>query len=194
MATNGPEFFQTMMGSRFFQHTMPELVRQLGRVADQLEQLQPHLLKLANPLVQEDRRWTAPGSDPAEVHPDLRDLRNLDTLEAAEAAGHDAYRRTSYYQFIITQRVKAEQARDEANGVLANFKANAQKEMDRLRSENAELRKQRDAYKEEARIHRVPGSSPCGTCTHTLGVHRGPGRDEGPPWCDAPGCTCGGFT
>jgi len=50
---NGPEFFQTMMGSRFFEHTMPRLVTQVGRLADQLEQLQPHLLKLANPLVQE---------------------------------------------------------------------------------------------------------------------------------------------
>lgn len=41
-----------MMGSRFFEHTMPRLVTQVGRLADQLEQLQPHLLKLVNPLVQ----------------------------------------------------------------------------------------------------------------------------------------------
>lgn len=31
-----PEFFQTSMGHRFFESTMPELVRQLGRLNDNL--------------------------------------------------------------------------------------------------------------------------------------------------------------
>lgn len=32
--SNGPEFFQTRMGMTFFEHTMPELVKQLKRIAD----------------------------------------------------------------------------------------------------------------------------------------------------------------
>ena len=35
----GPEFFQTPMGRTFFEHTMPELVKQITRVADALEAL-----------------------------------------------------------------------------------------------------------------------------------------------------------
>ena len=35
----GPEFFQTPMGRRFYEHTVPELVRQITRVADALEAL-----------------------------------------------------------------------------------------------------------------------------------------------------------
>ncbi len=34
-----PEFFQTPMGRRFYEHTMPELAKQLERVADALEAL-----------------------------------------------------------------------------------------------------------------------------------------------------------
>jgi hypothetical protein len=34
---SGPEFFQTSMGKRFYEHTMPELVRQVGRLAEALE-------------------------------------------------------------------------------------------------------------------------------------------------------------
>lgn len=34
---SGPEFFQTPMGRRFYEHTMPELVRQLERLNDALE-------------------------------------------------------------------------------------------------------------------------------------------------------------
>jgi hypothetical protein len=32
-------FYRTQMGHRFYEHTVPELVRQIGRVADLLEQL-----------------------------------------------------------------------------------------------------------------------------------------------------------
>ena len=49
-----PEFFQTPMGRRFYEHTMPELAKQLERVADALEAL---LAKLAKKeLEQESRR------------------------------------------------------------------------------------------------------------------------------------------
>jgi hypothetical protein len=30
-------FYRTQMGHRFYEHTMPELVRQIGRLADLLE-------------------------------------------------------------------------------------------------------------------------------------------------------------
>ncbi len=33
------EFFQTRMGQRFFEHTMPELVRQIARLNELLERL-----------------------------------------------------------------------------------------------------------------------------------------------------------
>jgi hypothetical protein len=31
---SGPEFWQTPMGKRFYEHTLPELVKQLGRLTD----------------------------------------------------------------------------------------------------------------------------------------------------------------
>ncbi len=34
-----PKFFQTRMGQRFYEHTMPELVRQVTRLNDLLGQL-----------------------------------------------------------------------------------------------------------------------------------------------------------
>ena len=34
-----PQFFQTRMGQRFYEHTMPELVRQLERLNESLERL-----------------------------------------------------------------------------------------------------------------------------------------------------------
>jgi hypothetical protein len=40
---SGPEFFQTLMGKRFYETTLPELVKQLGRVADGLERLNKNL-------------------------------------------------------------------------------------------------------------------------------------------------------
>lgn len=40
---SGPEFFQTHMGQRFFEHTMPSLVRQI-------EKLNEQLAKTAHPL------------------------------------------------------------------------------------------------------------------------------------------------
>ncbi len=33
------EFFQTRMGRQFYEHTMPELVRQLERLSEMLERL-----------------------------------------------------------------------------------------------------------------------------------------------------------
>ncbi|WP_141621265.1 hypothetical protein [Myxococcus sp. AB036A] len=36
---SGPAFFQTYMGQRFYETTMPQLVRQLGRLNDNLERL-----------------------------------------------------------------------------------------------------------------------------------------------------------
>jgi len=35
----GPALFQTPMGKRFYEHTMPELVRQISRLNDVLERL-----------------------------------------------------------------------------------------------------------------------------------------------------------
>ena len=40
---SGPEFFQTIMGKRFFESTVPELVRQIGRLADGVERLNANL-------------------------------------------------------------------------------------------------------------------------------------------------------
>jgi hypothetical protein len=34
-----PEFFQTAMGRRFYEHTVPELVRQLARLNELLERI-----------------------------------------------------------------------------------------------------------------------------------------------------------
>ena len=36
---SGISFHDTVMGRRFFEHTVPELVRQLARIADLLERL-----------------------------------------------------------------------------------------------------------------------------------------------------------
>ncbi|NVJ09921.1 hypothetical protein HUW63_32440 [Myxococcus sp. AM001] len=36
---SGPAFFQTYMGQRFYETTMPQLVRQLTRLNDNLERL-----------------------------------------------------------------------------------------------------------------------------------------------------------
>ena len=38
---SGIDFFRTVMGQRFYNHTVPELVRNLGRIADALERLAP---------------------------------------------------------------------------------------------------------------------------------------------------------
>jgi hypothetical protein len=35
----GPQFFQTAMGARFYEHTMPELVKQLKKLNDNLERM-----------------------------------------------------------------------------------------------------------------------------------------------------------
>ncbi|MCP3105376.1 hypothetical protein LZ198_41590 [Myxococcus sp. K15C18031901] len=36
---SGPSFFQTHMGQRFYETTMPQLVRQLSRLNDNMERL-----------------------------------------------------------------------------------------------------------------------------------------------------------
>lgn len=41
----GPEFFQTPMGRRYYEHTLPELAKQIERVADALEALLARLAK-----------------------------------------------------------------------------------------------------------------------------------------------------
>jgi hypothetical protein len=41
----GPQFFQTPMGRRYYEHTVPELAKQLERVADALEALLVRLAK-----------------------------------------------------------------------------------------------------------------------------------------------------
>ena len=46
----GPEFWQTPMGRRFYEHTMPEFVKQLERVANALEAI---LAKLARKELEE---------------------------------------------------------------------------------------------------------------------------------------------
>ncbi|HEY1697938.1 MAG TPA: hypothetical protein VGG39_37520 [Polyangiaceae bacterium] len=35
----GPEFWQTPMGRRFFEHTLPELIQQMTRLAEAIEAL-----------------------------------------------------------------------------------------------------------------------------------------------------------
>ncbi len=43
-----PQFFQTRMGQRFYEHTMPELVRQVTRLNDLLERLVAALKRRKN--------------------------------------------------------------------------------------------------------------------------------------------------
>ena len=42
-------FYRTHMGHRFYEHTVPELARNVGRVADLLERLVVALERLAPP-------------------------------------------------------------------------------------------------------------------------------------------------
>ena len=44
---SGPAFFQTVMGNRFFEHTMPELVRQISELNKNLITLNTSLAKIA---------------------------------------------------------------------------------------------------------------------------------------------------
>ncbi len=37
--SHGPQLHETRIGQRFFEHTLPELVRELSRIADALETL-----------------------------------------------------------------------------------------------------------------------------------------------------------
>jgi hypothetical protein len=43
---NGPAFFQTRMGARFYEGTMPKIAEQLERLNDNLEALLAELRKL----------------------------------------------------------------------------------------------------------------------------------------------------
>jgi hypothetical protein len=43
--TDGPQFFQTAMGRTFYEKTMPELVRQLIRLNDLLEEHLRHVAR-----------------------------------------------------------------------------------------------------------------------------------------------------
>jgi hypothetical protein len=36
---SGPQFHETRMGVRFYEHTLPELMRQIARLADAVERL-----------------------------------------------------------------------------------------------------------------------------------------------------------
>jgi len=49
-----PEFFQTPMGRRFYEHTVPELVKQIARVAEALEAILAKVAK--NELEGESKR------------------------------------------------------------------------------------------------------------------------------------------
>ncbi|WP_434345655.1 hypothetical protein ACN6A1_27180 [Myxococcus virescens] len=46
---SGPAFFQTYMGQRFYETTMPQLVRQLTRLNDNLERLVAAAERLSGP-------------------------------------------------------------------------------------------------------------------------------------------------
>lgn len=45
----GPEFFQTMMGQRYYEGTMPRIAKALERIADQLEKGNADVLKNVKP-------------------------------------------------------------------------------------------------------------------------------------------------
>lgn len=45
----GPEFWQTPMGRRYYEHTLPELTKQLERLAKALEALLPILAGAESP-------------------------------------------------------------------------------------------------------------------------------------------------
>lgn len=48
---SGPQFFQTQMGKSFYDHTMPELVRELKRLNRNLETSFAVVIKLAERAV-----------------------------------------------------------------------------------------------------------------------------------------------
>jgi hypothetical protein len=54
-----PEFYQTRMGQKYYEHTLPSLVRQLTRLADLGERVVP----LVEMMVE---HFTAPGAKAAE--------------------------------------------------------------------------------------------------------------------------------
>ncbi len=47
----GPQFFEIRMGQRFYEHTLPELVRQLARLNDLMERIVDKLASFSTPQV-----------------------------------------------------------------------------------------------------------------------------------------------
>lgn len=63
------DFHLTVMGDRFFNGTMPALVRQLSRLNDNLEHLATLLAKEGEPAAAEGAPATSPlASPPGEAH------------------------------------------------------------------------------------------------------------------------------
>lgn len=79
--SNGPKFFQTVMGKKFFEGDVPRLVRALERIAKSLEQKEPLEPKDFNTKVQQ-RAAAMMDSGPMEIgkltlrsgYPDADDL------------------------------------------------------------------------------------------------------------------------
>ncbi|MBU8900709.1 hypothetical protein KRR26_34395 [Corallococcus sp. M34] len=64
---SGPSFFQTHMGQRFYETTMPSLVRELRRLNDSVERLVAVAERLAGPppASSNESAWPAkPGKNP----------------------------------------------------------------------------------------------------------------------------------
>jgi hypothetical protein len=62
---SGPEFWQTPMGKKFYDYTLPELVRQLGRLADLGERALPFVeavVRSAGPSGSAGQDTAAPGA------------------------------------------------------------------------------------------------------------------------------------
>ncbi|RJS14247.1 hypothetical protein DRW03_35335 [Corallococcus sp. H22C18031201] len=66
---SGPSFFQMYMGQRFYETTMPNLVREMRRLSDNLERLVAVAERLAGPppaSSDESARPAKPGKNPEE--------------------------------------------------------------------------------------------------------------------------------
>jgi excisionase family DNA binding protein len=68
----GPEFFQTVMGRRFYEVTMPALVKQLERLNDNLETPTPGLPSLEMACAQTYADQSSQGPD--QGSPDIGDV------------------------------------------------------------------------------------------------------------------------
>lgn len=65
--SNGPKFFQTMMGKKFYEADVPRLVRVLERIAKALEQQEPADPFAAAAKKVEQQQAMKTDSDPNEV-------------------------------------------------------------------------------------------------------------------------------